>query len=754
MSRPSLYELLPAYVRYRDGLEGEPLRRVMEALEIPYRALLEDVEALYDGWFIETCDLWRVPYVADLLGVRGLGDQRNLVPSQRTRVANTLAYRRHKGTAAALERAASDATGWSCCVVEYARTTARTASLRTGATAGRRSPGFVDVRRADDLDPLGTPFNVVAHGGDLRPSPPGSPPVVEVGGFLPTQVGLAFHRLGAYPVEGGVPRRVGEGHYTFHPFGIDVPLFNPRRTSHAAVYRSREDMLPVPLRTLPLQREIEDRRRGEHPATNYLGEVPAWRIFVAPAAAEEEAEAPLPESLLLPEEMEVCDLEDWTPPPPSAPGVRVFVDPHRGRLCMASGPDGREERPVRVDYHHGAVGDLGGGSYPRSGMEGAQESAELRTLDEEGDERPVRTEQERLWTAVVARDATPRFDRATGIHHFRSLDQALAAWSQGRRLPIPAPSPASVAPRDGRILIADSATYPVGEPLELRGRRLRIEALEGCVPCLVGDLEVLGPRRRTETRSRESVRALALRNRLTLAGLWIDGGLRITGGVSLAVEHCTLDPPRSGRSGPCALSVHREERETRADLRRDEPSELHAFSVRIRHSIVGPILLDRQAVDLEIDDSLVDGGAGGAAVLAGQGQVRLLRCSLLGRVEAGRLTTAADSLFTGPLEVAVRGEGVVMSCRVPEGSRTPVRKHCVDGIVGDEGSLFTSTTYGRPGYGQLTPAAGEALLTGAGDGNEIGVYNTLRQEDRLANLDAVLENDLPWGTGARVWFVT
>ena len=131
---PRLYDLLPAYVRFRDAYQGEPLRAVMEALELPYEAVRDDLRALYDGWFIETCDLWRVPYVGDLLGVRGLDTESQLLPTQRNRVANALAYRRAKGTAAVLERVARDATGWACHLVEFQRTTAAAGSLRTAST--------------------------------------------------------------------------------------------------------------------------------------------------------------------------------------------------------------------------------------------------------------------------------------------------------------------------------------------------------------------------------------------------------------------------------------------------------------------------------------------------------------------------------------------------------------------------------------------------------------------------------------------
>ena len=53
-----------------------------------------DIAGLYDNWFIETCDAWVVPYIGDLLGVRGLSTTTESAFTQRGYVANTLAYRR------------------------------------------------------------------------------------------------------------------------------------------------------------------------------------------------------------------------------------------------------------------------------------------------------------------------------------------------------------------------------------------------------------------------------------------------------------------------------------------------------------------------------------------------------------------------------------------------------------------------------------------------------------------------------------
>jgi len=122
MSEPTterLYNLLPAIHRIRDVEQGEPLRTLLRVLENELLTLRGDIDALYDDWFIETSTEWVVPYIGDLVGVRGLLANNGGVFSQRGRVANALAQRRGKGTGAALEQLARDVTGWPARVVEF-----------------------------------------------------------------------------------------------------------------------------------------------------------------------------------------------------------------------------------------------------------------------------------------------------------------------------------------------------------------------------------------------------------------------------------------------------------------------------------------------------------------------------------------------------------------------------------------------------------------------------------------------------------
>ena len=97
-----------------------------------------------------------MPYIGDLLGVRGPLTTTAAAFTQRGYVANTLGYRRRKGTAAVLEQLARDLTGWPARAVEFFERLVDDAArqpLRAGG-AGARSTCATPTRR----QLVGTPF--------------------------------------------------------------------------------------------------------------------------------------------------------------------------------------------------------------------------------------------------------------------------------------------------------------------------------------------------------------------------------------------------------------------------------------------------------------------------------------------------------------------------------------------------------------------------------------------------------------------
>src|SRR4249920_2982802 len=94
-----LYNLLPAVYRVRDADQGGALGALCEVIAEEIAALRENLDQLYDDQFIETCAEWVAPYIGDLIGYRPIHGVTPRTISARAEVANTIAYRRRKGTA-------------------------------------------------------------------------------------------------------------------------------------------------------------------------------------------------------------------------------------------------------------------------------------------------------------------------------------------------------------------------------------------------------------------------------------------------------------------------------------------------------------------------------------------------------------------------------------------------------------------------------------------------------------------------------
>ncbi|HLF28952.1 MAG TPA: phage tail protein [Anaerolineae bacterium] len=714
-----LYHLLPAIYRVRDAAQGEPLRALLAVVERELQALETDVESLYDNWFIETCAEWVVPYIGDLLGVRGLHEITGLF-SQRAYVANTLAYRRRKGTAAVLEQLARDVTGWPARVVEFFQRLATTQHLNHVRPDNLRTP---DLRDTSRLELLGGPFEGAAYSADVRRIANGR------GKHNLPNVGVFLWRLQPYTFTRGAARAVAspaDGRFTFNPLGLDAPLFNRPQTEVEITHLAEEINVPGALRRRALYDELEARRQaiveGNTPHPLYFGETPVWQVFVDAKPAP-------------PEEMLVCDLSDWRQPPatkayrPAGQGaprslpIQVAVDPVLGRLTF---PQSLKPETVEVSYTTAFSGDLGGGPYSRR-----ESVAEM--LD-----RPV------AWQMGVQRDVSPASGEVAA-----GLGEALEAWN--------AQPPGTL----GVIAILDSQTYeedlkiaiPAGSQLlivaahwpeadarDAPGPRRRIPGEvvpEGLRPHLLGEFSVQGA-------AGEGGLAPGA---LALNGLLIEGKVVVkTGNLGrLRLAHCTLAPGRS------ALIV------------KDENTQLE---VSLERSISGPIALADGIPKLRIVDSIVD-AAGAQAISAPGAMVELRASTVLGK-GAVQSIEAGECIFTDALAVERRQTGCIRFCYVADGSSTPRRYRCqpdlgLESVVdpAEQNLLrarsipaFTSLRYGDAGYAQLARTCADEIRAGAEDGAEMGAFNFLKQPQREANLRLSLDEYLRFGLEAGIFYVT
>ena len=350
-----LYALLPAFIRLRDHTEGgSVLQAIISVIAAQAQVVSAGLDQMYDDLFIETCDPWVVPYIGDLIGYRPLRALGTATTS-RAEVADTIGYRRRKGTLGMLEQLAVDVTGWPAVAVEYFERLATTQYVRNHL---RPTNAMVEVRDPMTALDIGGAFDAAPRSADVRRIASGR------GRYNIANIGVFVWRLKPYPTNPTTDPSLsppagtaGPHRYTFDPFGRDVPLVNPPppATSPGAATFSlvARPSLPFPLLRYPLY------ATPTHlPVEPYAQEInhrspPDAATPMSPFGINVGAVRQSWSSI------EICDLETWTPP--TDPGIVVSVDPERGRLVFATPPT----EPVTVDYTYAFSGDYGGGTYAR-----------------------------------------------------------------------------------------------------------------------------------------------------------------------------------------------------------------------------------------------------------------------------------------------------------------------------------------------------------------------------------------------------
>lgn len=765
-----LYRLLPAFHRLRDHEAGEPLRALLGIVERELERVESDTATLYDDWFIETCDDWVVPYIGDLVRARPIRPVESAGVSVRGYVANTIAYRRRKGTALVVEQLARDVTGWPARVVEYFQTllTAQhTNHVRSQPTA---APSLRDAALAELCDGA---FDRYAHTLEVRR------PTTRGGRHNIPNLGIFLWRLKSHSVGFGKPgdaaadfssaRRSAAGSgvaaggwWSVHPAGVDAPLFNRPRTEGGIMQRTDEEHVPARLRGLALHSEFERVRRGldQPPAKFMTAEEPVLRVFVRLAGSTRPVE-------VLPADMHLCVL------PPSATGgspamLAMALDPQRGRVTFTPGFDVRE---VWLHSSLGFSGDSGGGPYDRS--------AAVADADRELAVDPSRPDATRgfhgasVWQAGVS-----HLHPANGsVRMFPSLRTAVDAWNQ------------QPAGSTGVIVLMDSlsdfdAEASPGLPLAIEigeGSQLLIVAGEwplDPVPGAPGTFARFAGRFSATTVRAHHVGGLVVRGAAPsssenpggcfINGLWLEGGIAVAAGNlgRLDVAHSTLVPGSGG------LDVH--------------PNGNSRLALSLRRSISSAIDVPGPVASVRIRDSIVegDGSSPGFALSVADAMLELEQVTALGRVDA-RSISASGCIFRDSVRAERRQTGCVRFSYVPPGSVVPRRYRCqpdrevaarvearqreaaaegrtasadeLDGIRAEVRATvrpqFVSTRYGDPGYAQIEMHTAEQIRTGAESGAEMGAFEFLKQAQREANLRDALEEYVRFGLDACIAFV-
>jgi hypothetical protein len=788
----SLYALLPAHIRTVDAANGWALKALVRVFAGGSVEIDREIDALYDSIFVETAPERVLAEIAALVGSEPL---RPLPPgagvSARSFIANTVRYRRGKGTARVLEALSADVGGFGAIVVEYFLRLSRlqhlidvrperpgTARLVPGETAGRSATAFdslprlLHVRSIARADGRHHMRNVGIH--VLRPVVPYFP-APGVGSALDADavagVPVARPWLDAGTLRAGYFQLSAQQ-------GRVLRLFNPDRRSQTDADRVVVTDLRDRLRRLPLHLETEELRRaalegrpplvGDTPWFGVDASGQPFTIFLRGAGATTFTRVP-------PAEIQIANLENFPGVPGARPAsaktyqwftsgstapvshsgpaaIRCGFDPVTGRMIVArpsvAGPDVDE---VRVAYGYGIGRAIGAGPQDRN------------THDVPFDI----TDTGNLVHFVRIVDATKS---ATGgptanVRRVPSLDLAQAEWA------------ASGAGKRGLIVLvrcdmegaaSGAANIPIavhsGSELHVVSAQFRPKLVK---PGVSDNPQRHGYLVRRDRRFTVDAPLRVLPASVPAAGsrpgVLVLDGLELTRGLSFAVRavsrvlirHCTIRAP-----GGTAIST---------------TAPLEGAEIAIDSSIVGRINLDSGTApatgSIVISDSIVSAdGATGPAISASSLDAQLKNVTVFG-TSTFKSLAATNVIFTDSASVARRQSGCVRYSWIASNSTVPRRFRCQPDLAiaaaeAKNGSplnqsemktealsvtpVFLDTELDEPTVGMLHGLTRDAIRVGGEDDTEMGVFSSAAEGLRFANLRSLFNDYVPFGLEAGV----
>lgn len=213
-----LYEALPAMYRVPDeppAGRGE-LRSLLDVLAGPLAVLRQSIEELHADLFVDTAHDRIVPYLAEMVGTRLVFPD---AESNRRDVRGTVAWRRRKGTPAALEEMAGELTGQPVVLQEGWKRIA----LAQDLNLVRAERVAVDLRPAVVAEHAAGPLDALFHAADVRPMTATS------GRRHPRHVAQWLHTTATFPLREAtaVDRSVppdSDVRHAIHPLGGRHPL--------------------------------------------------------------------------------------------------------------------------------------------------------------------------------------------------------------------------------------------------------------------------------------------------------------------------------------------------------------------------------------------------------------------------------------------------------------------------------------------------------------------------------------------------
>jgi hypothetical protein len=737
IAKDRLYQLLPYIYRLRDSERGSPLRELLQVIAEQVGIIEANMDQIYDNWFIETCEDWAVPYLGDLIGYTqvhdaGLagdmamaeGSAKNSVLFPRREVANTIAYRRRKGSLALLEQLSNDITGWPARAVEFFSLLGWTQHLAHLNLARGR---YVDLRQSRRLGKLNGPFCQSAHTVDIRniESPTAYKLKAPQGRYNIANVGLFVWRLRSYSVARTPAAPLEQSNcFTFSALGNNTQLFTAWTPECDAAKIAGRANVPAPISHHDFAIVTDEKIRQA--SSRYYGENKSLIIW-APGWPSENSPQPIPIEQIVP-----ADLSIWNHYRPVK--NTVAVDPVLGRIVFP--PNQKPRNGIEVHYHYGFSADIGGGEY-------------FRPLQQPLDADFYEVGFEKTDTTI---------------------NQALKRWhntiEQRRKDNEPQKLEVIIEISDGG-LYQDAVNINIPENYHLQ---IRAANYQRPVIFLADH-----PDQFTASGAPGSF--------LSIEGLLVAGrGLQIEGNISgVAIRHSTLvpgwtlkpdcEPDRLeepsieiSNSFPCLTIEHSIVGSIQIN---NNEVNYDPLPVRISDSI-----LDATGTDCEGPRCEAIGayGTGIAHV-----NLTIVRSTVFGCLDIHAIELAENAIFMGLIKVARRQVGCLRFSYVKPGSRTPMRYLCQPdtaqeiseqdlrdqaektSTVPDESEIqavristaeyvrpqFTSHRYGTPAYCQLEKNCATEIKEGADDESEMGVFHNLFQPQKMAGLLTRLDEYTP-----------
>ena len=313
---------------------ASPLKALCGVIAEEIAVLRENLDQLYDDQFIETCAEWVAPYIGDLIGYRPMHGVTARTVSARAEVANTIAYRRRKGTATVLEQLARDVTGWNARVVEFFQWLETSQYMNHIRLENRVT---ADLRDWEALERRDTAFNTLAHSVDMRHIE------TQKGRYNIPNIGLFLWRLDAFSLTQSPAFRIDDQRFLFSPLGNDIQLFTRPESETDISHLAEPINVPEPISRRVLDSDFSD----------YYGAQKS--LLVAVEGVDIDVT-----------EIKVCNLADDGASWAHLPVSKIAIDPVLGRIAFPTAtPPESPPVNVRVTFHYGFSMAMGGGEYER-----------------------------------------------------------------------------------------------------------------------------------------------------------------------------------------------------------------------------------------------------------------------------------------------------------------------------------------------------------------------------------------------------